>query len=63
VLCRCLAGNIAFVDFLIEAAEENDLSADVTFQLLRTQAAAFEQLVTAVLDEYTRESEGRLTSA
>ena len=60
VLRRCIAGNTAFVDSLIDAAE--DLPREATIQLLRTQAATFERLVTAVLDEYTRESES-LTSA
>lgn len=50
---RCyLAGNTALVNSLIEAAE--DLPREVTLQLLRAQAATFERLVTAVLDEYMR---------
>lgn len=48
----CLAGNTAFVDSLIEAAE--DLSREATFQLLRTQTATFERLIEAVIEEFTR---------
>jgi hypothetical protein len=55
VMRRYLVGHTLLVDFLIEAAD--GLSGSDMFQLLRTQAAAFERLIAVVIEEYTRESE------
>jgi hypothetical protein len=57
VLRRYLVGYTLLNEFLIETAEDSDLPAGVTLELLRNQAAAFERLIDAVIAEYRGESE------
>ncbi len=60
VLRRCFAGYTLFGDFLLQEAAEGDLLSGAALkQVLRTQAALFDRLVTAVTEEYAREQKSR----
>ncbi len=63
VLRRYFAGYTLLGDFVIEEAEATGLGGAALKRLLRTQAALFDRVVTAVTEEYSREEEGRLGSA
>jgi hypothetical protein len=56
VLRRCLAGHTLFCGFLIDAVEAaGRLRAEATFlRLWRVQAATFERLIEALIEEYAR---------
>jgi hypothetical protein len=57
VLRRCFAGYTLFGDFVIQEAEDCALLEGTAIKaVLRTQAAFFDRLVTAVAEEYTRET-------
>ncbi|HEY5052828.1 MAG TPA: helix-turn-helix domain-containing protein [Solirubrobacterales bacterium] len=63
VLRRYIAGQALLADFLVEEAEAGGLTPGELQRLLRGQAALIDRLLSAVSEEYTRESEGRLSSA
>jgi PucR-like helix-turn-helix protein/diguanylate cyclase with GGDEF domain len=64
VLRRYLAGYNLLVDVLIdEAAADRSLQGSSLQRLLRSEAALFDRLITAVSEEYARENEGRFRSA
>jgi hypothetical protein len=60
VLRRYFAGNVVFTDFLIEQAEEHRLQSSRLQSMLRNQAMVFDRLLSAIAEEYTRESSRRL---
>lgn len=59
VLRRYSAGNAYLVDILVEEMEETGCSAGDIRRLLHRQATGFDHLVTAVSEEYGRESRRR----
>lgn len=64
VLRRYFAGYTLVGDLIIEEAKRTDPLGDAELQyVLRGEAAAFDRLVVAVTDEYTREAERGLRSA
>jgi hypothetical protein len=64
VLRRYVAGYTLLGDFLISAAAEgSELRGRSLQRLLRTQAALFDQVLSAVSEEYSREQQGRLANA
>jgi PucR C-terminal helix-turn-helix domain/GGDEF-like domain len=64
VFRRCFSGYTAFGDFVVTAAREATPSRGSTLRsVLQTQAALFEDLVVAIMDEYQRERRYRRPSS
>jgi len=62
VIRRCVVGQTLLTDFLVEEAEAGDLDPRSLRRLLKAQAAATDQLVSAVAEEHRRESARRHSS-
>lgn len=63
VLRRYLAGNSLFGDFLVEEAEQAEVSSRALRPLLAAQATLGDRLLEAVSEEYDREAKTRPTTA
>lgn len=64
VLGRYFAGYTLLIDYALEEADASGLLDKVALRdLLRGQAAVFEQLIAAISDAYRREAAGRLVSS
>ena len=64
VLRRYFAGYTLFGDFLMQEAENGDLSGGAALKrVLHAHATLFDHLLAAVAEEYTREAEARLEGA
>jgi hypothetical protein len=64
VLGRYFAGYTLLIDYALEEADAGGLLDKVALRdLLRGQAAVFEQLIAAISDDYRREAAGRLVSS
>jgi PucR-like helix-turn-helix protein/diguanylate cyclase with GGDEF domain len=62
VLRRYLAGNSLFGDFLVEEAEQTEVSSRTLGRLLAAQATLGDRLLEAVSEEYRREAKTRPTT-
>jgi hypothetical protein len=62
VLRRYFAGNTLFGDFLVEAAEREEVPSSVLRRLLAEQATLGDHLISAVSAEHTREAKNRPTT-
>jgi hypothetical protein len=63
VLGRYFAGYTLLVDYTVEEADAGGLLDKIALRnLLRSQGAAFEKLISEVRDDYRREASGRLMS-